>query len=268
MSDRRRLFHGPGAPFDPRLALGGYALAVSTFFLVGMVVGGGPAMAVLTQVVALAGVPLVLVRLHGGHRSDLGLTAPPLLGMIGAVVAGAGAWLVALHLARPVLHATDGERVVREISRELRAGDRESALDVTIILVSRALVPGVCEELLHRGLLLGALAPRLGRALAIVLTTLLFALIHLEPARMVSAALIGALAGTMATWSRSIGPAIALHVTNNAVALSLALGAWPGAHLAAHPSLALGGALGLVVVGLALAWLGRQAPSQRYPDAF
>lgn len=259
MSDRRRLYHGPGAPFEPRIALAGYALAVATFFLVGMEVGASHGMFALSQLVALGGIPIVLVRLHGGDRSDLGLTAPPLLGMIGAIVAGLGTWLVAHHLAEPIVHATDGERAVRELSQELLARDPSApVLDVAIILLARALVPAVCEELLHRGLLLGALAPRLGRALAIAATTALFALIHLEPARMISPVIVGLLAGVMATWSRSIGPAIALHLVNNATALWIGLGGWPRRHLEAHPDAALTVASALIPLGLLLTWIGRQ----------
>jgi membrane protease YdiL (CAAX protease family) len=253
MSDRRRLYHGPGAPFAAGLAMAGWALAISTFFTIGLLVGGnGPLAASIAQVLALAGVPIALVRLHGGDRTDLGLALPPLLGMAGAILAGAGTWLIAMHLAPHVVRATGSEDAIRELSRELLAGD------VAIILLARAVVPAVCEELLHRGLLLGALAPRFGRGLAIAFTTALFALIHLEPARMVSAALVGALAGTMATWGRSIGPAIALHLVNNAVALWVGLGRWPRAHLAAHPDAALAVACGLVGIGLLLAWIGRQ----------
>ena len=254
MIDRGRLYHGPGTPLDARVALGGYALAVACFFSIGLLVGSGPAPAALAQIVGLALVPVLLVRLHGGNRADLGLVAPPLLGMLGALVAGAGAWLVALRLALPVVRATEAEPAMRELSRELLAGH------VAVVLLVRALVPAVCEELLHRGLLLGALAPRLGRAVAIVLSTALFALLHLEPARMVSAGLVGLIAALMATWSRSIGPAITVHAVNNAVALAIGLGLFPGisAAIGRHPDPAVAVAAGLVGIGLLLAWIGRQ----------
>jgi hypothetical protein len=254
MSDRGRLFHGPGAPLEPAIAVGGYALAVACFFSIGLMTGGGPWMETLAQVVALAGVPVLLVRLHGGTRADLGLTIPPLLGVVGAIVAGCGSWLVARALAVPVVKATGSERAIEQLSRELLAGD------VGLVLLLRALVPAVCEELLHRGLVLGALAPRYGRALAVAATTITFGLIHLEPARMIGAAVVGLLAGTMAAWSRSVVPAMTVHAVNNAVALALALGVAPAVSgaLARHPDASLAGACGVVAAGLTLGWIGRQ----------
>lgn len=248
------MYHGPGAPLSPGVALGGYALAVACFFSLGLWLGDGRVTEIAAQVVALAGVPFLLVRLHGGHRADLGLVAPPALTVVGAAVAGTGTWLVALHLAQPVVEATDAGPSMHDLSRQLLAGD------VAYVLVARALVPGVCEELLHRGLVLGALAPRLGRVGAVAVVTALFAALHLEPARMVSAATVGVVAGALAVWSRSVWPAIVVHAVNNAVALALGLGLAPpvGAAVVSHPVGALVVASGLVVGGCALAWLGRQ----------
>ncbi len=255
MSDPDRLFHGPGTPLTPGVALGGYALAVACFFSIGLMIGGGPGPATIAELLALAGVPVLLVRLHGGGRADLGLVAPPLLGVVGAVVAGAGIWLVAHRLAAPVAHATHAGPTLRAISRDLLAGD------VVVVLVARALVPAVCEELLHRGLLLGALSPRLGRGLAIVVVAALFAVMHQEPARMVASGLVGLVAGALATWSRSVGPAIVVHLVNNTIVLGLGLRLWPsgfGEAVGRHPDPALAVAFGLVGIGLLLAWIGRQ----------
>lgn len=254
MIDRGRLYHGPGAPLAPAIAIGGYGLAVACFFSIGLVTGGGRWMETLAQVVALAGVPVLLVRLHGGTRADLGLTAPPLLGVVGAIVAGCGSWLVAHALAAPVVEATGREQAIDRLSRELLAGD------VALVLLLRALVPAVCEELLHRGLVLGALAPRHGRAIAVAATTIAFAAIHLEPARMVGAAVVGLLAGALATWGRSVVPAMAVHAVNNAVALALALGVAPDVSraLGRHPDASLAVACGMVGAGLTLGWIGRQ----------
>lgn len=254
MSDRGRLYHGPGAPLAPGVAVAGYALAVACFFSIGLLVGGGPLPATIAQVLALAGVPLLLVRLHGGTRADLGLVAPPLVGMLGGIVAGAGSWLVAMRLAHPVVEATHAGLAMRALSQQLLAGD------VAVVLLVRAVVPAACEELLHRGLLLGALAPRLGRAGAIAITTIVFAALHLEPARMVGAVVVGGVAGLLATWSRSLGPAVAVHAVNNGVLLALGLGRFPvvGHAVARHPDQALAVAAGLVATGLALGWIGRQ----------
>ncbi len=248
------MYHGPGAPLSPGVAAGGYALAVACFFSIGLWTGGGLGPAALAQVLALGLVPWLVVRLHGGSRADLGLVAPPVLGVLGAVLAGCGLWLVALRLAAPVVEATDAGPAMRALSRELTAGP------AALALVVYGVVPAVCEELVHRGLVLGALAPRVGRVLALAITTALFMALHLELARMVSAGLVGVSAGLLALWSRSIGPAIAVHAVNNLVALALGLGLWPGlvGALTVRPDAALAGAIALVATGLGLGWIGRQ----------
>lgn len=253
MIDRGRLYHGPGTPLTPSIAAGGYALAVACFFAIGLIGGNNGVTEALGQLVALAGVPIALVRLHGGTRADLGLTRPPVLVVVGALVAGTGSWLVAHALAAPLVEATGRTREVDRLSRQLLAGD------VALVLLLRALMPAICEELLHRGLVLGALVPRYGRVIALVATTLVFAVLHLEPARMVGAAVVGLLAGVFALCARSVVPAMTLHLVNNAVALGLALGTLPGvATIARHPDAALAVAGALVGSGIGLGWIGRQ----------
>ncbi|HVV83065.1 MAG TPA: type II CAAX endopeptidase family protein [Kofleriaceae bacterium] len=252
--DRPRLYRGPGAPLAVSIGVGAYALAVSTLLLLDLVGGGSWNAAALGELVAFGAVPVLVVHLHGGTRADLGLVAPPLLGMLGAAVAGTGTWLVAFRIAVPVVHATHAERSMHELSEQLLAGD------VAVVLLTRALVPAVCEELVHRGLLLGALAPRLGRALAVVVVSVPFALLHLEPARMAASFSIGLVAGALAAWGRSIGPAITVHAVHNGVTLVVGLGLLPAVtrQLDLHPDRALAEAATLVGIGLFLAWIGRQ----------
>jgi membrane protease YdiL (CAAX protease family) len=251
-----RLYHGVGQPLPAGLALLIYGLATATFFAIVLTLGDGLAASVVAQVVGFVLVPVAAMRLHGVTARELGLARPPLLGVIGALVIGAGLWLLALRLAAPVIEATGRQAATRELSRRLLA----PATPLPLVLAVNALAPGVCEELLHRGLLLGALAPRLGRAGAIAIITVLFAALHLEPARMVAAALLGLVAGVLAAWGRSVWPAIVLHVVNNTVALALGAGALPtlGAVISRHPDGSTAGAVGVCVLGLSLGWLGRQ----------
>ncbi|MFV8051834.1 type II CAAX prenyl endopeptidase Rce1 family protein [Mycobacterium sp. 48b] len=55
-------------------------------------------------------------------------------------------------------------------------------LAVTVLLLVSVIAP-ICEEVVFRGLLWGALEQRWGRITAVIVSTLVFALAHLEPQR-------------------------------------------------------------------------------------
>jgi sodium transport system permease protein len=84
-----------------------------------------------------------------------------------------------------------------------------------------ALLPGLCEELLFRGTLLGLLDKSLPPAPRVVVVALLFGAMHLSVVRMLPTTLVGLAAGAVALRSGSVWVAVALHVTHNAVSVSL-----------------------------------------------
>ena len=83
-----------------------------------------------------------------------------------------------------------------------------------------ALLPPVVEELVFRGAILKSLTKRgeLPVWLAIFLSSVLFALVHLNPAQMPHAFLIGLLLGWMYVRTGSIIPGVAYHWANNTMA--------------------------------------------------
>ena len=87
-----------------------------------------------------------------------------------------------------------------------------------LLLVVFGLTPAICEELAFRGFILSGLA-RGGRlAIAIVISSLMFGIIHMIPQQAFNAALLGLVLGLLAVYSRSLFPAIAFHFVNNAIA--------------------------------------------------
>ena len=114
-------------------------------------------------------------------------------------------------------------------------------------------------------ILAGGLAPALGRPLAIALSTLAFAVLHIEPARMVATAILGGVAGVLAMRGGSIWPAVALHATNNLIVALIGAGALPGlaAVIDQQPGAAIAAAAALTLAGGALAWTGTITPPHR-----
>ena len=80
------------------------------------------------------------------------------------------------------------------------------------------LVP-LAEELYFRGLLLDVLVRLVGKAAALVASSLLFGLLHLPQGLLLPMTVLAVLLGLTALWTRSVVWAAALHVAWNALAV-------------------------------------------------
>ena len=85
-------------------------------------------------------------------------------------------------------------------------------------IICTAVLPGICEETAHRGMLLKGLS-RLGTQKAIVISSLLFGLLHMNITQFFYATLIGFFLGYLATLTDNIYPAIIIHFMNNALSV-------------------------------------------------
>ena len=95
----------------------------------------------------------------------------------------------------------------------------ETTLDWVLILLPTALLVPVGEELLFRGLLLRGFLLRYGATPALALTSLLFALVHLNPWAFAGYFIVGWVLGWLVLRSGSVWPAIILHGAYNALAV-------------------------------------------------
>ncbi len=131
-----------------------------------------------------------------------------------------------------------------------RLFDRSLAERAVLALLATLVAP-VCEEIAFRGYLQSTLLCRRTPAAAIAGSTLLFALIHLDPVRFPALLVLGAIFGWLAWRSGSLWPAIAAHAANNGVVSLFALAGPPEAReLESPPALAIAGALALGVAAL------------------
>lgn len=90
---------------------------------------------------------------------------------------------------------------------------------MTLLLM--AVLAPVFEELVFRGLFLGGMARHVGFAWANLVQSVLFAAIHDDPPRFVFYFAMGMLGGWLVRRTGALGPAIALHAANNALAVVL-----------------------------------------------
>jgi membrane protease YdiL (CAAX protease family) len=93
---------------------------------------------------------------------------------------------------------------------------RATPLSMYAILLGAAVIAPVCEEAYFRSFVFMGFLRRLPVWIAIVLSSFLFALIHLDPASFAVLFCIGLVLAFLRWYSNSIWPGIILHTLNNA----------------------------------------------------
>jgi len=156
-----------------------------------------------------AGEPLV---------DTLALRPPP-------VQHGLGALLAAPFLAWVATHGIEWQQSVMPLPRSMTEGASLpagfDALSPTGLFLVMALSPGVCEELFFRGAVLSGLRRDLPSWKIVVWQAVLFGAVHASIYRFLPTAILGALLALITLRSRSLFPAVILHVAYNG---SLVLG--------------------------------------------
>ncbi len=184
------------------------------------------------------------------RRALLLARRPGLSSLVLAVLVGAAGFFTAGAL----MAATSVVLPVRwlELFDVTRIFDRPPLERAALAVIATTVAP-FCEEAAFRGWVLTALRTRHRTAVAIALSALFFALMHLDPVRFPALLGLGLLYGWLAWRSGSLWPSILAHAVNNALGVTLALaGARQAAFEAAQPSPAqvlTFAALALVVSG-------------------
>ena len=112
------------------------------------------------------------------------------------------------------------ETMQTKVVDALATSGRDTYGPLVALLVVALLVP-IFEELVFRGLILGGLTRHISFGWANTLQAVLFAAIHDDMPRFPFYLALGLLAGWLVKKTRALGPAIALHVANNALAFSV-----------------------------------------------
>ncbi len=197
--------------------------------------------------------PALLHCWFGGYsaRTVLGLQAPPVISVARCVAAIPFAILFSLAIGglQPQPEATD-TREMEKIISDLRS------YGIIVELICLALVPAVCEEIFCRGTLLSGLKRGTGTVGGVLVSSFLFASLHMSPYRFLPQMSLGIILALLALRYRSIIPCIILHAGHNAgVLLIEELNLTPYAQQL--PALA---ALGIGFLGL---WFLVIAPSRK-----
>ena len=98
--------------------------------------------------------------------------------------------------------------------------DYSEPYKVVLSLIVMAVVPGICEELLFRGMILENLAPY-GKTGAVIGSAFLFGLMHQNPLQMFYTTMAGIVLGVIYIYTESIFCSMLVHILNNAYSIFL-----------------------------------------------
>lgn len=243
------------SPLSAILAIvGGLAAAIAgglVIAIIGVIFGADvahppPSIAIVSTVVqdlCFIGAVLLFARTRGP-------VSPWQLGLRGTRIRSAIGWtalaFVALIVFSVVWNAILGKQEAENLPESLGVDKSSWALAATAVLVT--VIAPVAEELLFRGFVFPALRNWKGTVPAVVLTGLLFGLLHVMSSplyALVPLALFGALLCLVYLKTKSLYPCIVLHSINNAIAF----GGAPEVGWDWQIALLAAGALALIALG-------------------
>ena len=220
-------------------------LALGVIFVLYQVVGGGAAIllaggritpdtvplvrwsTLLGQILLMLLPTLLLTRLRYGsillplrlqlpRPVDLVLTVVALLALQ-QVLQGYMLLQEAIPLPSQLQQLVDMLRELFEATYRMLVS-AQSPGELLFVVVTVALVPAACEELLFRGLVQRDLESAVGGARSAVFTGIIFGLFHLNPLSIVPLIALGVFFGFLVHWSQNITLAIVAHFLNNFLA--------------------------------------------------
>lgn len=157
------------------------------------------------------------VSLLAAFRLDV---APEIGNVLLAVAVAVGCWLFSIGYRAAAIYFGITPPASAGVDLARTFGPGTAGLVLTVLVVG--LAGPLLEEMLLRGVVLGAVARRLGAWLAIIGSAFAFALLHASLWSLLPLTVLGVGLGWLAVRSRSLWPAVLAHVLYNAVLVAAA----------------------------------------------
>ncbi len=259
-------FAAPAAvsPPGPALALVGYLFLLFGFAAVGFSSQSRDAISGLwlTEALAIALPAFIALRVANVRPAPyLGLRAPAALALLAALVLAVinQAPVTFLELAAQKLAPESWVKAFADKNHLLETifANHKFGMVVTVVIAAP-----LGEELFFRGFALPALARGMGAPAAVVVSGLLFSLLHMDPVGFIGLWELGILFGVLRWATGSIWPAVLAHATNNGLAAAaFLLGMQKPEEVPPSWLVWCGGLLLVVFVPLAARYLMRPSPA-------
>ena len=156
------------------------------------------------------------IRKGNGPVQDLGFRFQPVDALIG-LVAGTALQLGVVDGAYWVLRGVYSRDEVEEPARKLAGAAHGSGWAILLVMV--LVMAPVIEELFYRGLVMRSLDRHMPRWASVLLTALLFAVMHFQSVQLLGLLLFGIACGALVQWTGRLGTSIATHLVFNAWAV-------------------------------------------------
>lgn len=214
-------------------------------------------------------VPLIPLLSRRSLRDVFQLRFPPPAALSGAVLLALGGWLIAGEIATLTEVALPMPEIFARMFEELF-----STANPVGSLVLLVVLPPLIEETLCRGLMLRAMLQRWKPANAILVSSLVFGFIHLNPWQFFYASWLGMIFGWAYFRTRSLGLCMVMHALNNGLSwlLMRLQPDWAGLDRRSYfdppehmPALVLLAGFGLLVAGAAILLRSPAVPSPLGP---
>ena len=155
------------------------------------------------------------VVLKADFKEAFPMRLPPVKSFFGGIMMYAGIYLCMLP---PVIimqyFFPDGVGAVSDsLSSIMTMGSP------AVSIITLALLPAICEELLMRGIILSSLKPLRSRALAVIIVGVMFGLMHGSLYRFIPTAMLGGVFSFIALETESLVLPMLFHFINNAISV-------------------------------------------------
>jgi membrane protease YdiL (CAAX protease family) len=178
------------------------------------------ALVVLGSYVVLATTTYAVAARTGRPRLALGLVRTRLWRSVGLTLLLFVACVVAALLLEPIFRGAESQG----FEPDAFPGGTSAGIGLGLTILGICLVGPATEELYFRGVLYGAVR-RYGPPIAIVLSALLFSVVHFQPRAIPILFVLGAALAFLYERTGSLWPPIAFHVLQNSLAMVGALAA-------------------------------------------
>jgi len=154
------------------------------------------------------------------HRLDAGDVRAILLGVLVLVLVRIGTvvQLVATNQTKHVQAGFEHFTIIGKLPNV-------TALSIVLLVLSTVVLAPVAEEMFFRGLLFGALAPRLGVLVSALISALIFGAVHGDPVLFPTLAALGFVNAIAYSVTANLWVPITIHAANNAVSTAFLVAA-------------------------------------------